>query len=265
MKLHPFFQANDDEETAETQSASEDLNHPDHPFQKAFQKASDLFETSHNEITFSSKENDCFRSLRRWRNVNFDLGIAPRKYDELVYFMEFTLSLESFERLFSMNHLTLWVVERGIVTQLNIFNHHYARFGWIMLVHFFHSQKQRETVGFWQYFEMMEHIIEFVYERSRRSMNSPIKEKLCPGFCTIEILFPELVESLNLMSISDDKMDGLRVLFIVTYFAMKDLKPPGNNGKSKKVNSDIDKFIRLVTKKWPEALTIFLLLDVRIR
>ena len=104
---------------------------------------------------------------------------------------------------------------------------------------------------------MMEHIIEFIYERSRRSMNSPMKEKLCPCFCTIEILFPELVESLNLSYIADDKMDGLRVLFIVTYSATKDITQPDNTHKSEKGALDIDKFIKLVTKKWTEAIKFF--------
>ena len=128
MKLHPYYRATNDEESAETQSASENLNHPSHPFQKAFQKVSDLFETSHSELVLSGKENNCFKSIRRWRNVNFDLQKAPSKYTDLEEFMEFTLSSSSFKQLFSMNHLTSWVVERGIVTQLNIFNHYCAHF-----------------------------------------------------------------------------------------------------------------------------------------
>ena len=33
-----------------------------------------------------------------------------------------------------MNKLTSWVVERGIVTNLNIFNHKYAKLGWLIMM-----------------------------------------------------------------------------------------------------------------------------------
>ena len=50
-----------------------------------------------------------------------------------------------------------------------------------MLMYFFQLEKQTEIVGFQQYFEMMEHVIEFVHKRSRRSMNSPMKKKYVLG------------------------------------------------------------------------------------
>ena len=38
---------------------------------------------------------------------------------------------------------------------------------------------------------------------------------------------------------------------------MKDITPPNNNSKSEKETLDIDGFIKLVTKKWPEAIKFF--------
>ena len=100
----------------------------------------------------------------------------------------------------------------------------------------------------------MEQIIDYVYHRCRRMMNSPKEEKRGHGFCTIQTLFPELIETLNIsFKASDDEMDGLRVLFIVTYFAMKKI----DTVKSEKETSDMDEFMKLVTQKWPDAVKFF--------
>ena len=186
------------------------------PIQEALDETMALF--LRKKYGFSNLENDCINELKNWKKKKFKMSATPCKYEEMKDFIKFTLNSQSKDHLYYMNNLTFWAVERDIVTKLTIFNHFHTKFGWIFMKNYFKKENPGGTIKPTQDFNAIKYIIQYIEKLIDTQTDAP--------YCIIKNIFPYFTNETDMSwKISEEKMDRLRVLLLITYIATRHIPP----------------------------------------
>ena len=92
-----------------------------------------------------------------------------------------------------MNKLTLLIVERGILTDLNIFNHSNARMGWLTSMKYLEDDSPNGEIKYQEHFTMMKTIVEDIRYETERDLKHELKTDILE-YPKINVIFPQVLE-----------------------------------------------------------------------